>query len=310
VFWLNLGLAVALASGLLVLCCSRWARPWTYGRVVVRFGFQLSGVLAVTWLVITMAANARAATGGVRFPATSATAIEHQVLALVGPSVLLLFIAATIGSTVGLAAAYVITLVRVRRLSLLGVFSTLILAIPTFLLAATIQEAQARLNVLFGQNFTGGYATVSAAAIFWAGLVLGLRPAAYVFRYARLTLDLAELENHVRAARARGLKWSTIARRHVLRPVMPGLITGSMNSLRLMIGSLPLIEFFFGYPGLGQQLIFALGIGYQGQRPLQPDLAAALVMALAILLLGIEAFMALVQQLLDPRLHELRMEVA
>ena len=57
-----------------------------------------------------------------------------------------------------------------------------------------------------------------------------------------------------------------------------------------------------------QQLVFALGIGYQGASPLQPDLAIALVMTLALMLLVLEAAASLLQQLLDPRLRELRTE--
>jgi ABC-type dipeptide/oligopeptide/nickel transport system permease component len=101
--------------------------------------------------------------------------------------------------------------------------------------------------------------------------------------------------------------------RHVVHPAAAALLSAWMNSFRLMIGSLPLVEFFFGYPGLGEMLILALGLtfGIQGRsgQP-QPDLAIALVVAMAAILLLLETATGLLQGWLDPRLRELRREAA
>jgi peptide/nickel transport system permease protein len=310
VFWLNLALVIAIASGLLLLCLSPAERLWPSARVIVRLGFQLSAVLAVTWFLITLDDNSLAASGGFSVPAGSSTTSQllRTVLAAAGPSFLLIATATVLGSVVGLGVAYSITAFHDRRLVVVGLLATVVLAIPTFLLAVIIQEIQARIYLATGQAVAGGYARVTVLAILWAATVLGLRPAAYVFRQARVALDQGELADYVRAARARGLTWPRIARRYVFRPTTPTLVSGWLNSFRFMIGSLPLVEFFFGYPGVGQQLIFALGIGYQGAQPLQPDLAIALVMTLAVMLLVLEAAANLLQQLLDPRLRELRTE--
>ena len=37
------------------------------------------------------------------------------------------------------------------------------------------------------------------------------------------------------------------------------VLTAWLNSFRSLIGSLPLVEYFFGYPGLGRVLVLALG---------------------------------------------------
>jgi hypothetical protein len=37
------------------------------------------------------------------------------------------------------------------------------------------------------------------------------------------------------------------------------LVATWVSSIRLMIGSLPLVKFFFAYPGLGYTLVLSLG---------------------------------------------------
>jgi hypothetical protein len=46
---------------------------------------------------------------------------------------------------------------------------------------------------------SGGYGEVPIGQIFWATLVLGVRPAAYIFRQTRVTLDQESTMYHVRA---------------------------------------------------------------------------------------------------------------
>jgi len=93
----------------------------------------------------------------------------------------------------------------------------------------------------------------------------------------------------------------------MFRPAASTLTSGWIASVRLMIGSLPLIEFFFGFPGLGMQLILALGIAYPDQPGhFQPDLAIGLVVTMAVILVALEAFTKLLQQWLDPRIVDLR----
>jgi ABC-type dipeptide/oligopeptide/nickel transport system permease component len=87
---------------------------------------------------------------------------------------------------------------------------------------------------------------------------------------------------------------------------MPLLATWS-NSLRVMIGSLPLVEYFFGYPGLGRVLILSLGLTYTGSSGrVHGDLAMGLVVMMAVILITLETAAALLQQRLDPRLRAVR----
>jgi len=171
------------------------------------------------------------------------------------------------GSAAGLGLAFLLAARRSRRLVLVLALATLLWVIPTFLVAVVIQEVQAQIYNVTGQPVSGGFGVVNGFQVFWAAVVLGVRPAAYVFRQARVSLDLELMSDHVRTARAKGLEWPSVLARHVVRPAAATLLSAWMSSFRLMIGSLPLVEFFFGYPGLGEMLILALGLtfGIQGR---------------------------------------------
>jgi ABC-type dipeptide/oligopeptide/nickel transport system permease component len=313
--WLNLSLLTLILTLALVLVFSRIERLWAGLRYAATLGFQLSGVILLTWILVTLAQRNLGPPGEITLPSPPPTGLAIASTALTGAErSLVLMIAATLwGSAAGLGLAFLLTARGSRRLLLVVPLATLLWVIPTFLIAIAIQEVQAQLYSLTGTPVSGGFGAVNGLQVFWAAVVLGLRPAAYVFRQARVTLDLEVVSDHVRTARAKGLEWRVVVFRHVVRPAAATLLNAWMNSFRLMIGSLPLVEFFFGYPGLGEMLILALGLtfGIQGRAgQAQPDLAIALVVAMAAILLVLETLSGLLQGWLDPRLRELRRETA
>ena len=77
-----------------------------------------------------------------------------------------------------------------------------------------------------------------------------------------------------------------------------------LNSLRLMVGALPLVEFFFGYPGLGRILILSLGLTYSGGAgATNGNLTIALLVTMGALLILAEAVATMVKTAIDPRLR-------
>jgi ABC-type dipeptide/oligopeptide/nickel transport system permease component len=106
---------------------------------------------------------------------------------------------------------------------------------------------------------------------------------------------------------AKGLSWRQAITGHVLRAAAASLMAPWLNAFRLMIGALPLVEFFFGYPGLGRVLILSLGLTYNGtQGVVREDVIVALVVTMGVILVGAEAIVAMLRSALDPRLRELR----
>lgn len=304
--WPNLGLGCLILALLLTLLLSGRARAWAYGQVVAGLALQLAGVTAVTWLLVR-AIPAAAAGGPTSAPSLPVPATAADLLAEIGPPALnsleLLALSLAWGVSAGSMAAFLIIASRRRRLALPLASTALIWAVPTFLIAVAVQWLQARAYAVTGVPVAGVYGAAGPLNILWAAAVLGLRPAVYGFRQSHLALEQEEGQLYVRAAIARGLPWRVVVRRHVLRPAAATIVGGWLSSLRLMVGVLPLVEFFFGYPGLGRELILALGLTYAGDRaPVVADLAIGLVVTLALLLLAVESAGRMLRLRLDPRL--------
>jgi peptide/nickel transport system permease protein len=313
--WLNLSLIALILSLLLVLAFSRQAQLWIRVRPIATLGFQLTGILVLTWILVSLSQRGAAPPPTVAAPPPPPDAAEIARTALRGAqrSLALMGFATLWGSFAGLGAAFLLQIRRSRHLLLIVPIATVLWVIPTFLLAVVVQEVQAQIYNVTGAAVSGGFGEVNGFQIFWAAIVLGVRPAAYVFRQARTTLDLEATADHVRTARAKGLTWSQVAWRHIVRPAAATLLAAWMSSFRLMIGSLPLVEFFFGYPGLGEMLILSLGLtfGIQGgPGQARPDLAIALVVAMAAILVVLETGVTVLQALLDPRIKDVRAEAA
>ena len=231
---------------------------------------------------------------------------QFRIVALV-PSLWLIALAIGFGTGAGLVGAVVVTRQPLSGLRFAGILSTAIWVLPKFMIAILAQELQALTYVYTGQRISAIYAQVTPLTVFWAVVVLGLRPASYVYRQARVALSLESTADHVRAARSRGLSERDVAMRYIVRPSSTALIAGWLNAIRVVVGALPLVEFFFGYPGIGHTMISALGINYPGGvvRP-DPDVAIASAFALGVVLLLMESVALAAQLLLDPRLRETR----
>jgi peptide/nickel transport system permease protein len=228
--------------------------------------------------------------------------IVSTVLPAAANTLLLVCVGSAWGTLTGLGVAFLFTLTR-RRSTAATPIAALIWVLPTFLLAIGVQELQAEIYNFTALNVSGGYAQVSPGQVFWAAIVLGIRPGAYVFRQARVALTEEAGQDFVRTAKAKGLPWRDISFRHIFTPALPILITAWLISFRLMIGSLPLVEFFFAYPGLGNLFLASFGLGSQGVNPDQAIAAVAIATALFFIL---EAAANVFQQVVDPRLREAR----
>lgn len=297
--WLNLALVAIIASLSLVLLFSGRPRIWARLRFLAFLCFEVGGVLVLALVLVTLAYLATAP-GSVE---VSSQPIASTVLHAAGNTLLLVCVASAWGTLTGLGGAFWFTLSK-RRSAAIAPIAALIWVLPTFLLAIGVQELQAQIYNFTELNVTGGYAEVNPVEIFWAAVVLGIRPGAYVFRQARVALAEQSHQDYVRTANAKGLRWRDVAGRHIFKPALPILITAWLISFRLMIGSLPLVEFFFAYPGLGNLFLTSFGLG--SSPGINPDQAIAAVAIATALFFVLEAAANLFQQLVDPRLREAR----
>jgi len=91
----------------------------------------------------------------------------------------------------------------------------------------------------------------------WITLAIG--SAALYTRLIRANVMETMSEDYVRTARAKGASSSRVLIQHVLRNSMLQVVTILGMDLGLLLGGVLFIEFVFGLPGLGQQLLQANG---------------------------------------------------
>jgi ABC-type dipeptide/oligopeptide/nickel transport system permease component len=306
--WILAGIALLIGGLAIFLGFARRRRPSRLGLGLGRLALQAGGVVVATWGLFYFA-HLLVST---RTPGGAISNFFYEPLGQVlweGALRSLTLIAYAIaGATaVGLGTAIAVVSLRERRLVGIELAGAVLLVLPTFLLAILVQELQAFIFGKTGLIVAAGYGDVNAVQIFWASLVLGLRPATYLYRHARVVLERETSEDYVRTAEAKGLEWSGVVRHHLLRAGGSALVATWSNAFRLMIGSLPLVEYFFGYPGLGRILVQSIGIHYD-VRPtvVRGDIAIGLVVLLALILILAETAAGGLQRWLDPRLRAVR----
>ena len=142
-------------------------------------------------------------------------------------------------------------------------------------------------------------------------IVLTVRP---MMQTAQTTATLLANEMramYVTAARSLGFSWKRVRWHVALRNILSTMVVTIAGSLRMMVGELILVEWLFGWPGLGR--LFATTI----QPPniatiastvlpssfLHPPLMALIVTAFAALFLFIDLISVILTLLVDPRLR-------
>jgi ABC-type dipeptide/oligopeptide/nickel transport system permease component len=302
VLWVNLGLVGLIIAAAIGVISIRTPQIIPAGRIVAALALQISGVLVVTWFLVE---RGQMQAASLPPPPAAELAIWASVAGPAIASLKLVLVSVVLGTSIGNAAAALVAWARSPRLELLLGVGSLVWIIPTFLIAILAQDVQATIYNVTGNSVSGGYGTASVVQLLWCAAVLSIRPAAYAFRQGNVLISDQARAGHVRTAFAKGLPWRRIVARHIIRPTASSLVQTSASSIRLMFGALPLVEFFFAYPGLGQLLLSALGVnsGLETQPP-NPSLAIASAVLLAAMLAVLEALTRALNLRFDPRLAE------
>jgi ABC-type dipeptide/oligopeptide/nickel transport system permease component len=164
-------------------------------------------------------------------------------------------LAAAGGILVGILAA---ASRRSRVRAALLTFTTLTVSIPSFLLAILLILGGAELNARYGIRLwpTFGYGLDDHLIV--PVLVLAARPFAQIANFAYVaTEDVLKLD-YIRTARAKGLVESVILARHALGNAAVPIIGAVATGLSIALSTLPVVEVFFSWPGLGFALLQAI----------------------------------------------------
>jgi uncharacterized protein len=127
-------------------------------------------------------------------------------------------------------------------------------------------------------------------------LVLAARPLAHITRVTFVSISDIMQRDFIRTARAKGLDPRIVFWRHALRNAGVSIFTAIVVSLRFALGSLPVVEVFFNWPGLGVTMLNAIYA-----RETRTVTALALSLGLTFLIVNMAS--DLIYLLIDPRLR-------
>jgi ABC-type dipeptide/oligopeptide/nickel transport system permease component/Zn-dependent M28 family amino/carboxypeptidase len=226
------------------------------------------------------------------------------VIALFGRSagllLLALCIATVVGVPLGIAAAL---LRRIRGAPPVLLISVLGISTPSFLLAMLFWMLNIQISRLLGLD----KAPLPPAGFGWdvhmvmPALVLATRPLAQIVQITYISMSDVLREDYIRTAQAKGLAWRVVINRHALRNVLIPILTTLGTSLRFSLASLPVVECFFAWPGVGLALLQAIELEIS-------SLVTDLIVSLGFLFLLINLALEVIYQIVDPRLRDVRAE--
>jgi peptide/nickel transport system permease protein len=167
---------------------------------------------------------------------------------------------------------------------------------PVFFLALFLQIAAIEYTQTFGQSIVpvGGFGWDKHLVL--PVLVLVARPIAQITRVTFVAISDNLDEDYVRTARGKGLRSSQVLLVHILRNSAIPILTTMAISLRFVLSSLPVVETYFGWGGMGEVLLRAMFNG-------DTNLTIALLSAIGILFIVINLILDLSYYYIDPRIQ-------
>lgn len=145
-----------------------------------------------------------------------------------------------------------------RARGILLTFTTLTVSLPSFLVAILLilfgAELTARSGVRLWPTFGFGIDDHLIVPV----VVLALRPFAQIASFAYVATDDILRLDYIRTARAKGLVESLVFARHALPNAAIPIIGAVATGLSIALSTLPVVEVFFSWPGLGFALLQAI----------------------------------------------------
>jgi len=171
------------------------------------------------------------------------------------------------------------------------------ISLPTFFMALLLQIGVINITRASGQTFisVGGFGWDDHLIL--PALVLATRPIAQITRITGVTLTNIWREDFVRTANSKGLGKDTVWWRHIWPNSAIPILTTIGTSVRFSLSSLPVVELYFGWTGIGLVLLRAIAR--------QDDLlTVALALCLGAIFIITNFVLEASYRLLDPRLRE------
>ncbi len=220
------------------------------------------------------------------------TLVSATILRSAGLLLASLGIATFFGILLGIGFA----LSKRRSGGMLVLFSVLGVSTPSFLLAMLLWVINIRIHQQFNLSVLPSAGFGWDAHLIMPALVLAARPLAQIAEVTNVSLSAVLQEDYIRTAHAKGLARHWVYTRHALRNALIPIFTTLSTSLRFSLASLPVVEYFFAWPGVGLTLLEAINAG-------NSFLVTDLIVSLGLLFLLINMVLGMLYPLLEPRLR-------
>ncbi|MFN0093226.1 MAG: ABC transporter permease [Dehalococcoidia bacterium] len=132
--------------------------------------------------------------------------------------------------------------------------------------------------------------------VIWPALVLAVSSAAYVARIVRSSMMETLYSDHVRTARAKGLRERVVVLRHVFRSSMVTLLTVIGLQLGAVLGGSVVAEQLFAIPGIGL-------LTYEAVFNVDYTMVLGVSMVFALMFVLINLLIDLLYTVVDPRIR-------
>ena len=217
-------------------------------------------------------------------------------------SMVLLAIALGGSTLIGLPLGAFAALTKRKKLVTPLLFLVLIgISTPVFFSGFLLQQFEILYLFFFGRSL------VSVAGFGWdldhmllPILVLAARPIAYLTRHTFIAIDRVMEENYIQVAYAKGLGQRATVIVHALRNIAIPILTAISVSLRFSLGSLPVVEFLFFWPGMGLSLLQAI-------NNREVAVVVTLVLMIGLTILGINFLLDIAYRFIDPRVRDIEL---
>jgi peptide/nickel transport system permease protein len=211
----------------------------------------------------------------------------------------LMLIAAVISAIIGVLLGITVALTRIKGLPFTLLTGTIIgLSVPSFFAAMLLQQTIINIFRDTGTRY------LSVAGFGWDYqhmllpiLVLIARPIAYIMRTSYIVLERTMQEEYIRTAYSKGLSQRYVVNIHALRNVAVPILTAIGVSWRFSLGILPVVEFMFGWPGMGLSML-------EGINTSQLVMVVPIAAIFGLILLSGNLLLDILYRLIDPRLRE------
>jgi peptide/nickel transport system permease protein len=125
-------------------------------------------------------------------------------------------------------------------------------------------------------------------------LTLGIRPLSVVLQLARNSMLDVLSQDYIRTARAKGLSFYLVLKKHALKNALNPVITAVSGWLASMMAGVVFVEYIFGWKGLGYVIV-------EGVNNYDIPVVMGVVLFISLFFILIALFVDLIYVLLDPR---------